>query len=156
MAPDPAFAIVGGPCCPTLDFVIAFWIMVTFYTLLTSLYCMLKVHGFGLNCNITEFFSSFEAGTFSMHNPVIWANIPLQTLTIKLVDSNEHVIFTYFIRILLKNCSGSYKQTNKHPNFYTCIQKEFFNLFTNIINFNSADYCMFKLHAPHYQIEVEL
>jgi hypothetical protein len=39
-APDPTFAFVGGPCCPTLDFVIAFWIMITFYTLLTSLFCI--------------------------------------------------------------------------------------------------------------------
>ena len=28
MAPGPTFAFVGGPCCPTLDFVIAFWIMI--------------------------------------------------------------------------------------------------------------------------------
>jgi hypothetical protein len=41
-APDPTFAFVGGPYCPTLDFVIAFWTMVTFYTLLTSLYCITK------------------------------------------------------------------------------------------------------------------
>jgi hypothetical protein len=39
-APDPILAIVGGPCCPILDFVIAFRIMITFYTLLTSLFCM--------------------------------------------------------------------------------------------------------------------
>jgi hypothetical protein len=29
----PTFASVGGPCCPTLDFVIAFWIMIKFYTI---------------------------------------------------------------------------------------------------------------------------
>ena len=34
MAPDPAFAFVEGPCCPTLDFVCVFWTMVTFNTLL--------------------------------------------------------------------------------------------------------------------------
>ena len=28
MAPDPTFAFVGGPSCPTLDLVIAFWIMI--------------------------------------------------------------------------------------------------------------------------------
>ena len=28
MAPDPTFAFVGGPCCPTLDLVIAIWIMI--------------------------------------------------------------------------------------------------------------------------------
>ena len=28
MAPDPTFAFVGGQWCPTLDFVIAFWIMI--------------------------------------------------------------------------------------------------------------------------------
>ena len=28
MAPDPTFAFVGGPFCPTLDLVIAFWIMI--------------------------------------------------------------------------------------------------------------------------------
>jgi hypothetical protein len=39
-APDPTLAFVGGPCCPTLDFVIAFWIMIAFYTLLTSLFCI--------------------------------------------------------------------------------------------------------------------
>jgi hypothetical protein len=39
-APDPTFAFVGGLCCPTLDFVFAFWIMITFYTLLTSLFCI--------------------------------------------------------------------------------------------------------------------
>jgi hypothetical protein len=38
-APDPTFTFVGGPCCPTLDVVIAFWIMIAFYTLLTSLFC---------------------------------------------------------------------------------------------------------------------
>jgi hypothetical protein len=38
-APDPTFAFVGGPCCLTLDFVFALWIMITFYTLLTSLFC---------------------------------------------------------------------------------------------------------------------
>jgi hypothetical protein len=40
--PDPTFAFVGGPCCPTLDFAIAFWIMTAFYTLLTSLFCIKK------------------------------------------------------------------------------------------------------------------
>jgi hypothetical protein len=38
---DPTFAFVGGSCCPTLDFVIAFWITIAFYTLLTSLFCIL-------------------------------------------------------------------------------------------------------------------
>jgi hypothetical protein len=28
MAPDPTFAFVGGLWCPTLDFVIGFWIMI--------------------------------------------------------------------------------------------------------------------------------
>jgi hypothetical protein len=42
MAPDSALAFVGGPCCLTLDFVFALWIMITFYTLLTSLFCMPK------------------------------------------------------------------------------------------------------------------
>jgi hypothetical protein len=41
--PDPTFAFVGGPCCPTLDFVIAFWTMVSFYTLLTSLFCICQI-----------------------------------------------------------------------------------------------------------------
>ena len=43
LAPDPAFAFVGGLFCPTLDFVIAFWTMVTFYTLLTLLFCIYNV-----------------------------------------------------------------------------------------------------------------
>jgi hypothetical protein len=29
-APDPTFAFVRGLCCPTLDFAIAFWIMINF------------------------------------------------------------------------------------------------------------------------------
>jgi hypothetical protein len=37
---DPTLAFVGGLCCPTLDFVIAFWIMITIYTLLTSVFCI--------------------------------------------------------------------------------------------------------------------
>jgi hypothetical protein len=37
-APDPTFAFVGGPCCPTLGFVIALRIMIAFYTLLASLH----------------------------------------------------------------------------------------------------------------------
>jgi hypothetical protein len=28
MAPDPTFGFVGGPCCLTLRFVSAFWIMI--------------------------------------------------------------------------------------------------------------------------------
>jgi hypothetical protein len=36
--PDSASAFVGGPCCPALEFEIALWIMITFYTLLTSLF----------------------------------------------------------------------------------------------------------------------
>jgi hypothetical protein len=38
---DPAFAFFGGPYCPTLDFVITFWIVVTLYTL-TSLFYILS------------------------------------------------------------------------------------------------------------------
>ena len=34
MAPDPAFAFVEGPCCPTLDFVCVIWTTITFDTLL--------------------------------------------------------------------------------------------------------------------------
>jgi hypothetical protein len=33
-APDPTFAFAGRPCCPSLDFVIDFWIMIMIYTLL--------------------------------------------------------------------------------------------------------------------------
>jgi hypothetical protein len=38
-APDPTFAFVGGPYCPTLDFIFTFWIMVTLSTL-TLLFCI--------------------------------------------------------------------------------------------------------------------
>jgi hypothetical protein len=38
--PDSTFAFIGGPCCPTLDFVIVFWIMITFYILWASLFCI--------------------------------------------------------------------------------------------------------------------
>jgi hypothetical protein len=42
-ARDPAFAFVGGPYCLILEFVISFWIMITFYTLLTSLFCTVSI-----------------------------------------------------------------------------------------------------------------
>jgi hypothetical protein len=38
MAPDSTFAFAGGWCCPALDFVFAFWIILAFDTLLTSLF----------------------------------------------------------------------------------------------------------------------
>jgi hypothetical protein len=41
-APDPIFAFVGGPCCPTLHFVFSIRIMIMFYTLLTSLFCIYR------------------------------------------------------------------------------------------------------------------
>jgi hypothetical protein len=41
-APDPTFAVFGRPCCPKLDFVFAFWTLITFYTLLTSLFDIYK------------------------------------------------------------------------------------------------------------------
>jgi hypothetical protein len=40
--PDPSITFVGGPCCPTLNLVYAFRIMITFYTMLISLFCTLK------------------------------------------------------------------------------------------------------------------
>jgi hypothetical protein len=42
-APDPTFAFVGGPCWPTLDFVTASWIMIIFYTMLISLFCIMNL-----------------------------------------------------------------------------------------------------------------
>jgi hypothetical protein len=38
MAPDPTFAFIGGRYYPILDFVFAFWIVITFDKLLTSLF----------------------------------------------------------------------------------------------------------------------
>jgi hypothetical protein len=46
VASDPTFAFVEGPCFPTLDFVTAFWIMIAFYTLLTSLFCMYILYNY--------------------------------------------------------------------------------------------------------------
>jgi hypothetical protein len=43
MATDPTLAFVGGPCCPTVDLVIVFWIVIAFYTLLTSLFCIVHL-----------------------------------------------------------------------------------------------------------------
>jgi hypothetical protein len=45
--PDPTFAFAGGPFCPTLDFVFAFWIIITFDTWLTSLFYILPPVGDG-------------------------------------------------------------------------------------------------------------
>jgi hypothetical protein len=45
-APDPTFAFVEGLCRPTPDFVIAFLILITFYTLSTSLFCILEQNQF--------------------------------------------------------------------------------------------------------------
>jgi hypothetical protein len=42
-AHDPTFLFVGNPCCPLLDFVIDFWIMITFYTFLTSPFCISNI-----------------------------------------------------------------------------------------------------------------
>jgi hypothetical protein len=42
-APDPTFAFVGGPCCPTLDFCLSDYDC--FYTLLTSLFCIVYKYG---------------------------------------------------------------------------------------------------------------
>jgi hypothetical protein len=53
-APDPTFAFVRGPCCPTLDFVIAFWTIISFYTLLTSLFCTLQIGPLFLFCDRQE------------------------------------------------------------------------------------------------------
>jgi hypothetical protein len=41
MSPDHTFAFVGGPYCLTLNFVFALSIMITFYTLFSSLFCIL-------------------------------------------------------------------------------------------------------------------
>jgi hypothetical protein len=41
MATDPTLAFVGGSYYPALDFVCTVWIMITFYTMLTSLFCIL-------------------------------------------------------------------------------------------------------------------
>jgi hypothetical protein len=40
MAPDSTFAFVGGPYCPSLNFVIPYWTVITFHTLLSTLFCM--------------------------------------------------------------------------------------------------------------------
>jgi hypothetical protein len=65
-APDPTFAFVGGPCCLTLDFVIAFWTMVTFYKLSTSLFCICtskqKSH---ILINTTRYFKILFLGIFT-------------------------------------------------------------------------------------------
>ena len=52
MAPDPTFAFVGGPCCPTLDFVCVFWTMITFNILLLC-------HFF--YCNVSKSFNDKPA-----------------------------------------------------------------------------------------------
>jgi hypothetical protein len=41
MAPDPTFVFAGDPCSLTLDFVFAFWIMITLNILLTLQFCIL-------------------------------------------------------------------------------------------------------------------
>jgi hypothetical protein len=43
-AHDPTLAFVRGPCCPVLDFVFAFWTLIMFYILLTSLFCVQALH----------------------------------------------------------------------------------------------------------------
>jgi hypothetical protein len=42
-APDPTLAFAVGLCCPTFGFLFAFCIMMTFHTLLTSLFCILSM-----------------------------------------------------------------------------------------------------------------
>jgi hypothetical protein len=60
--PDPTFAFVGGPCCPTLDFVIAFWIMIALYTLLTSLFCIIEIDVI-FRLNVSKFYVSVLTST---------------------------------------------------------------------------------------------
>jgi hypothetical protein len=58
MAPDPISAFVWSPCCPTLDFVFAFWIMITFNTLLTFAIrnlCLIKFERYTLDLHTTHF-----------------------------------------------------------------------------------------------------
>jgi hypothetical protein len=72
-APDPTFAFVGGPYCPALDFVIASWIRIAFYTLLTLLFCItrnswrwtLYIMIINYSCEI-HFFWEQNNGTFSL------------------------------------------------------------------------------------------
>jgi hypothetical protein len=40
MTYDPIFVFVVDLCCPTLYFVLAFWMIITFDTLLTLLFCI--------------------------------------------------------------------------------------------------------------------
>jgi hypothetical protein len=41
--PDSTFSFDCSPYCPTLDFVVTLWTMITFHTLLTSLFCVLSL-----------------------------------------------------------------------------------------------------------------
>jgi hypothetical protein len=61
--------LIGGPCCPTLDFVIAFWTMVTFYTLLASLFC---INNF-VNCyDVTRGWDYFNYISFASLHHLAW------------------------------------------------------------------------------------
>jgi hypothetical protein len=61
MGPGPTFALSGGPCCPTLDFAFAFWIMIAFDTLLTSLfYIILNYFRFSLQLVTKVSFLSYH------------------------------------------------------------------------------------------------
>jgi hypothetical protein len=61
MAPDPTLAFVGGTCCLTLDFVFAFWIMIRFDTLLTSLFCIGNYCRLLCNFNVLEYTWNFKS-----------------------------------------------------------------------------------------------
>jgi hypothetical protein len=43
MALDSTFAFVRRLCCPAIDFDFTLWIMIMFYTMLTSLVCIKAV-----------------------------------------------------------------------------------------------------------------
>jgi hypothetical protein len=61
MAPDLTFAFVGGPWCPTLDFVIAFWIMiyVSYIVNFTILYYIADILTYTINKQINIIILNF-------------------------------------------------------------------------------------------------
>jgi hypothetical protein len=66
MALSITFAFVGSPCCPTLDFVIALWIIITFYTLLTLLFCIVAYYMY-LGCLVFMFCLFCKDGCSFLH-----------------------------------------------------------------------------------------
>jgi hypothetical protein len=103
MAPNATFAFVGGPCCHTRDFVFAFLIMITFDTLLFSLF---YIHSSSKQIlwNMTCLFTVVVTNIFRVY-AVMLAKIVTKFYA---VQTNKTVLIG-------KKCNGHFRKCGSRP-----------------------------------------